>query len=66
MKKNMGTIDKAIRILFALTFAILYFAHVITGVLGIILLVASVIFLLTSLIGYCPLYTPLGIKTSKK
>ena len=66
MKKNIGTIDRVIRILFAIVFAILYFTHVITGVLGIILLVASVIFVLTSLISYCPLYSPFGIKTIKK
>jgi len=66
MKKNMGTVDKAIRILVAVVLGILYFTGVITGVLGIILLVASVIFVLTSLIGYCPLYSPLGLNSSKK
>ena len=66
MKKNIGTIDKVIRILVAVVLAILYFTGAITGALGIILLIASVIFVLTSLIGFCPLYSPLGIKTTKK
>lgn len=66
MKKNMGTIDKVIRILIAVVIAILFFTKVIEGVLGIVLLVLAVIFVLTSLIGFCPLYTPLKINTGKK
>jgi hypothetical protein len=66
MKKNMGTIDKVIRILVAILFAILYFTHVIPGTLGIILLALAVVFVLTSLIGFCPLYLPFGIRTNKQ
>jgi hypothetical protein len=66
MKKNMGTIDKVIRILVAVTIAILFFAHVITGTLAIILVALAVIFVLTSLVSFCPLYIPLGISTGKK
>lgn len=66
MKKNMGTIDKVIRILIAVTIAILFFVHVITGTLAIILLALAVIFVFTSLISFCPLYLPLGINTGKK
>jgi len=62
----MGFIDKAIRILAAVVFAILFFAKVITGILGIILLVLAGVFVLTSLVGFCPLYWPFGINTSKK
>lgn len=62
----MGTIDKVIRILIAVVIAILFFTKVIEGVLGIVLLVLAVIFVLTSLIGFCPLYTPLKINTGKK
>ena len=65
MKKNMGTIDKAIRILIAVVVAILFFTGVISGILGIILLILAGIFVLTSLISFCPLYTPLGINTDK-
>ncbi len=66
MKKNVGTIDKAIRILVALVLAGLYLANVVTGALGIILLVVAIVFLLTSFIGFCPLYLPFGINTGAK
>ncbi len=62
----MGTIDKVIRILVAVVIAILFFTHVITGVLGIVLIIVAAIFVLTSLITFCPLYWPFGISTAKK
>ena len=66
MKKNMGTIDKIIRILIAVVVVILYFTAVISGTIAIVLLILSGIFILTSLIGTCPLYLPFGISTIKK
>ena len=66
MNKNMGTIDKTIRILVAVVVVVLYFTHVISGVLAIILLALSAIFVVTSLISFCPLYLPLGLSTRKK
>jgi len=63
MKKNMGNTDKIIRILLAVVVAILYFTNVIPGVLGIILMALAGIFVLTSLISFCPLYAPFGIST---
>lgn len=66
MKKNMGTVDKVIRILVALVLAGLFLANVVTGTLGVILLVVAVVFVLTSFIGFCPLYWPLGINTGAK
>ena len=66
MKKNMGTIDKTIRILVAVVVVVLYFTHVISGVLAIILLALSAIFVVTSLISFCPLSLPLGLSTRKK
>lgn len=65
MKKNMGNIDKTIRIAVALLISILFLANVITGILAIILLVFAGIFLITSLVGFCPLYVPLGISTCR-
>ena len=62
----MGTIDKAIRILVAIVFAVLYFTKVIPGTLGIILVALAVVFVVTSLISFCPLYLPFGISTAKK
>ena len=66
MKTNMGSIDKAIRIILALVFAVLYLTKVISGTFGIILLVIAVIFVLTGISGFCPLYYPFGISTKKK
>jgi len=67
MKSNMGTTDKIIRIAFAVLIAILYFfTDLIPGTLGIVLLVLAAIFVLTSLISFCPLYLPFGINTGKK
>lgn len=66
MKKNMGTADKVIRVLVALVIAVLVYAEVLTGTLAIVLLVLAGIFVLTSLLGFCPLYLPFGISTCKK
>ena len=63
MKKNMGTIDKVIRIIIALVVGGLYFSGILKGTLGIVLLVLAVVFVLTSLVGFCPLYAPFGIST---
>lgn len=63
MKNNMGTIDKTIRIIVALAFAGLYFGGIITGTLGIVLVAVGAVFVLTSLVSFCPLYTLLGINT---
>ena len=65
MKKNIGTIDKIVRIVIALVIVALYFTHVIIGVLAIVLLVFAGVLLLTSLFSFCPLYLPFGIKTCK-
>ncbi len=65
MKKNMGTADKVIRIILAAVMAGLYFGEVVTGTVGIILLVLAGVFLLTSVVSFCPLYAPFGIKTCK-
>lgn len=63
MKKNMGTIDKVIRILVAVIIAILFFTKVLEGTLGIVLLILAGVFLLTSVVGFCPLYLPFKINT---
>jgi hypothetical protein len=66
MKKNMGTVDKVIRILVAVVVVTLYFTNVISGTLGIILLALSAIFVVTSIVNICPLYMLLGLSTRKK
>lgn len=66
MKKNMGTADRIVRILIAIAIAILYFTNVISGIWGIVLLIVGIIFLLTSLVSFCPLYLPFKLNTGKK
>ena len=66
MKANMGTADRIIRAIIAIIIAALYFTGIITGVLGIVLLILAGVFLLTSFISFCPLYLPFGINTCKK
>lgn len=66
MKKNMGTTDKAIRILLAIVIGVLYLTNVISGTLAIVLSILAVVFILTSFISFCPLYLPLNINTCKK
>lgn len=66
MKPNMGTEDRILRIVAAIVIAILYFTHVISGTVAIVLLVLAAVFILTSLISFCPLYAPFGLSTRRK
>ena len=65
MKKNMGVVDKVIRLVVVAIIVALYFAGQITGTAAIILGIVAVAFLVTSLIGWCPTYVPFGISTKK-
>ncbi|HUX94818.1 MAG TPA: DUF2892 domain-containing protein [Bacteroidales bacterium] len=66
MKKNMGTIDKVIRILIAVVVVVLWLTNIISGTIAIILLALSAIFVVTSFLSFCPLYLPFGLDTRKK
>jgi fatty acid desaturase len=63
MKKNMGNADRIIRLLIAAVFAYLWFGGIVTGTIGIIMLVLGGVFVLTSLVSFCPLYTLIGANT---
>ncbi len=63
MKKNMGSADKIIRLIIAAIITVLYFTNVLNGTVGIVLLVLAGVFVLTSLISFCPLYAPFGLST---
>lgn len=65
MKKNMSRVDGIVRFLLAATAAILFFTNVITGTLGIVLMIAGGIFLLTSFVSFCPIYAVFGISSCK-
>jgi hypothetical protein len=66
MKNNVGTIDKTIRILIAVAIITLYFTQILTGILGIVLLVVAGVLILTSIAGICPLYSVLKVTTLGK
>lgn len=66
MKRNVGTIDKIVRILIAVVIAVLYFTHAISGTLAVIFLLVAGVFLLTGACSVCPLYIPFKINTSEK
>lgn len=66
MNTNMGGIDRVLRLILAGVVAILFFTEQLTGTAAAVLGVFAVIFVLTSLVGFCPLYVPLGISTKKK
>lgn len=65
MTKNMGSTDRSIRVIIAVIIGVLYFMGIISGTLGLVLLVLAGIFVLTSFISFCPLYAPFGINTCK-
>jgi hypothetical protein len=66
MKKNMGGVDKFLRLIVAAIIIALYLLGKISGTLGIVLLVVAVVLLIVSLVGSCPLYLPFGISTLPK
>lgn len=65
MKKNMGSADRIIRTIIALVFGYLYFGGIVTGTIGVVMVVVGGVFLLTRLFGVCPLYGLLGVKTCR-
>ena len=66
MKKNMGLTDKIIRIALAAIVTVLYFTNTISGTLALVLGAFAIIFIITSFVSFCPLYSPFGISTRKK
>lgn len=66
MKTNMGTADRILRFLAAIAIGILYFTNQISGLTAIILLIIGAVLLLTSIVGFCPLYFPFHFRTNKK
>jgi uncharacterized membrane protein YtjA (UPF0391 family) len=66
LNKNMGTLDRIIRLVIAAVIAVLYFTGVLSGLAAIILGILAVVFVATSLVSFCPLYLPFGLSTRKK
>jgi len=66
MKKNMGNTDRIIRVIAAIIFSVLYFTGTVTGTAGLVLVILGAVFLATSFISFCPLYTLVGLNTCEK
>jgi hypothetical protein len=66
LDKNMGTLDRAIRLVIAAAIAVLYFTGNLSGLAAIILGILAVIFVVTSLVSFCPLYLLFGLSTCRK
>ncbi|MCX5880581.1 MAG: DUF2892 domain-containing protein [Deltaproteobacteria bacterium] len=65
-EKNMGTLDRAIRIVIAVVIAVLYFNGNLSGLTATVLGIFAIIFIITSFVGFCPLYSVIGLSTCKK
>jgi drug/metabolite transporter superfamily protein YnfA len=63
MKKNMGSTDRVVRLLLAVVFAALFFTDTVTGTFGYVLLALGGVFVLTSVVSFCPLYSLVGFNT---
>ncbi len=65
MTVNMASWDRIVRFVVAVIFGYLFFAKVVSGVVGIVLLILAIVFLLTSFVGFCPLYKVVNFSTKK-
>ena len=66
MPKNVGTIDRVVRLLFAVVVAVLYFGGFISGTVALILGILAAVLLATSIVGFCPIYALLKMSTRKQ
>jgi len=65
MKRNLSNIDRIIRVVLAALFAYLYFGGILPGTLGLVLFVLGIVFVLTSVVSWCPIYAALKLSTYK-
>ncbi|MDH5654413.1 MAG: DUF2892 domain-containing protein [Spirochaetia bacterium] len=63
MKQNMGIVDRIIRIIISIGLVAVYYLELVTGPIGIVLLVIAGVFTMTSILGFCPVYAPVGLNT---
>ncbi len=66
MTKNMGTVDRTVRLAIVVIIAVLYFMGKLSGTVAIVLGIVAIAFFVTSLIGWCPSYVPFGISTKER
>jgi hypothetical protein len=66
MKRNLGRWDRTLRLAAALVIAVLLIAGVLKGAAAVVLAILAAIFVITTFVGFCPLYVPLGVDTKGK
>lgn len=66
MIKNMGNLDRILRLTIVLAIGVAFALGKISGVVALVLGVVGLAFLLTSLVGTCPIYLPFGLSTRLK
>lgn len=66
MKRNMGRWDRVLRLVAAAAIAVLLIAGVLKGTAAVVLAIVAAIFVITTFVGFCPLYVPLGVSTKGK
>ena len=66
MKRNLSNIDRIVRVVLAAVFAYLYFGGILPGTLGLVLFILGIVFLLTSVVSFCPIYAMLKLSTHKE
>ncbi len=65
MTINMASWDRIVRFVVAVIFGYLFFTKMVSGVVGVVLLIIAIVFLLTSFVGFCPLYKVFNFSTKK-
>jgi len=65
MKRNLSNIDRIVRVVIAAVFAYLYFGGILPGTLGLVLFVLGIVFVLTSIVSFCPIYAMFKLSTYK-
>ncbi len=66
MRTNMGGTDRTLRLILAAVAAVLIFTRLLTGTAALVIGILAIIFAVTSVVGFCPLYVPLGVSTKRK
>lgn len=67
MTKNMGSLDRGVRIAVAILLLVLAYGtgFAASGILHWLFIAVAVVFLITAVVGNCPLYSIVGIKTCR-
>lgn len=66
MKQNMGRWDRVLRLVAAAAIAVLLIAGILKGTAAVVLAIVAAVFVITTFVGFCPLYVPFGISTKGK